>query len=104
MRKNNENIEREEKRHFNSTAELYDAKYGYNNEFTQYKIIKKINRTVKAINENLDTEGLKILEIGCGTGEYTKFLAQRLPESKIVSLDISKNMIDFLSPCLHTIH
>lgn len=93
MRKNNENREKEERIHFNSMAELYDAKYGYNNEFTQYKIVKKINKTVKAINENLHTKKHNILEIGCGTGVYTKFLARKLPESKITGLDISKNMI-----------
>jgi malonyl-CoA O-methyltransferase len=34
-----------------------------------------------------------ILEIGCGTGFYTKLLKERFPASKIVSLDISEEMV-----------
>ncbi len=33
---------------------------------------------------------LKILEVGCGAGSFTKFLAQTLPDAEIVALDISQ--------------
>lgn len=36
----------------------------------------------------------KILDIGCGTGSYTKLLRERFPLSKIKALDISSRMID----------
>jgi len=36
----------------------------------------------------------KILEIGCGTGNYTKLLSEKFPESDITAIDISKKMIE----------
>lgn len=39
-------------------------------------------------------EPLSVLEIGCGTGYLTKILKERFPNSEIIAIDISKNMID----------
>lgn len=36
----------------------------------------------------------KILEIGCGTGNYTRLLRERLNEARIMALDKSKNMVE----------
>ncbi|MDD5238126.1 MAG: malonyl-ACP O-methyltransferase BioC [Candidatus Omnitrophica bacterium] len=35
----------------------------------------------------------KILELGCGTGNYTYFLRERFPDSAIKAIDISREMI-----------
>lgn len=35
----------------------------------------------------------KILELGCGTGNYTKLLSEALPEARIIAIDISREMI-----------
>lgn len=35
-----------------------------------------------------------ILEIGCGTGNFTKILVEKYPYSKIVAVDISEEMIE----------
>ena len=41
-----------------------------------------------------DTSGIKkILDIGCGTGNFTSMLAARFPAAKIVALDFSPEMI-----------
>ncbi|MBU1262486.1 methyltransferase domain-containing protein [bacterium] len=44
------------------------------------------------INE-MGVEPQDILEIGCGTGFYTKLLKERFPLAKIVSIDISAEMV-----------
>jgi ubiquinone/menaquinone biosynthesis C-methylase UbiE len=38
-------------------------------------------------------ENLKILELGCGTGELTKKLCQRYPKARIIGLDYSPRML-----------
>lgn len=40
-----------------------------------------------------DTQPLKILEIGCGTGFLTSELQQKYPQAHILCIDISKNMV-----------
>ena len=36
----------------------------------------------------------RILEIGCGTGVYTRLLEERYPDAEITSIDISEDMIN----------
>jgi malonyl-CoA O-methyltransferase len=36
-----------------------------------------------------------ILEVGCGTGIFTKLLSQKYPEAAITAMDIAGNMLDF---------
>lgn len=85
--------ELDEKMHFDTFAKEYDFNYQYNKPFTKYKIDKKSDEFVRLAEKNLKQKNLRILEIGCGTGEYTKHLAQKLPKSKIIGLDISDKMI-----------
>lgn len=40
-------------------------------------------------------DGQKILEIGCGKGYGTFFLAKNLPSSEVVGIDINKEVIEF---------
>lgn len=83
-----------EKKYFDAVAQKYDRTYGYNRPFTKYKIQKKTDEFINSIRPFLSQDtGLKILEIGCGTGEYTQTVASGLTQSDIVGLDISENVI-----------
>jgi len=45
--------------------------------------------------ESLDLKGDEIgLDVGCGPGELTRTLAQRLDTGKVIGLDISANMVE----------
>lgn len=85
--------EQTEKEHFNFMAKQYDENYGYLSDFTQYKIDKKINYCKNFINENITKDKIKILDVGCGTGEYTIRLAQQFPKAEIIGIDISEEII-----------
>jgi len=37
--------------------------------------------------------GLRVVDLGCGTGELTRRLADRLPDSKVLGLDLSPAML-----------
>lgn len=36
----------------------------------------------------------RVLEIGCGTGNYTRFLTEKFNEAKIIAVDKSRKMVD----------
>ena len=44
---------------------------------------------VKEINENINAEALDVLELGCGKGFNSKFLASRNPKSNFQGIDIT---------------
>jgi malonyl-CoA O-methyltransferase len=51
-------------------------------------------RLAEEISNSVDVQVTKrILEIGCGTGVYTKLLADRFPQAEILALDFSRQMI-----------
>lgn len=85
--------EENERMHFDTFAVRYDFNYQYDKPFTKYKINKKSNELVQLIRVTSITKDLNILEIGCGTGAYTKQIAKKLPKSNIFGLDISENII-----------
>jgi len=86
--------EKSEREYFNSVAKDYESKYGYFDEFTQYKIEKKVNRFIATIKKQLlNKKNFKILEIGCGTGTYTYKYSDKLHNAKILATDISEEMI-----------
>jgi ubiquinone/menaquinone biosynthesis C-methylase UbiE len=87
-------LELQEKRHFDNMADLYDFNYGYDNYFTQYKIDKKVSEFINFVVKNKKNKRLRILECGCGTGEYTRKIAKILPKSDIVAIDISNRIIE----------
>ena len=81
-----------EKEHFNAMAKNYEKKYGYSDKFTKYKINKKIDKFTQIVNQFFDKD-IKILEIGCGTGAYTRIYADKLRNASILATDISEEMI-----------
>lgn len=83
-----------EKMHFNKIAKNYDTNYGYNNEFTKNKIIRKSKELANFIQLYNNKKKLRILEIGCGTGEYTYHIASSLKDVEIISIDISEEIVD----------
>lgn len=87
-------IELDEQHHFDLYATKYDANYSYTDSFTQYKISKKATDFVKTVEKIYGSSDIKILELGCGTGEYTKHIARQLPNAKIIGIDISPNMLN----------
>ncbi len=68
---------------FSRSAESYDA----------YASVQK--RCAEILIESLDGAQFdSLLEIGCGTGNYTDILRQKYPGSKITALDISETMVE----------
>lgn len=39
-------------------------------------------------------EGMEVIDLGCGTGELTKMLSERLPQSRILGIDSSAEMLE----------
>lgn len=84
----------EEQNHFNLMAKKYDINYGYDNSFTRFKINKKALEFKKFVMANNLKGNVYIVELGCGTGEYTKKIAEFLPKAKILAIDISEEIIE----------
>lgn len=88
--------EKKEILHFDQHALNYDDNYNYNQGFTKHKILKKTNAFIDIIKNHRNVnkrKKIKILEIGCGTGEYTKIIAKKLPYVQFYCLDISPKII-----------
>lgn len=80
----NKNINKNRvKINFSRHAKFYDE-YSSIQNLCAKKLISKIKD--KGIN--------RILDIGCGTGNYTQMLRQKFPKANIEALDISKKMIE----------
>ena len=76
--------------HFDTMASHYDQNYLYTSKFTQYKIDKKVHFL---LGEEIKKAPYRILEIGAGTGEYTIKLAEKFPNSTIIAIDISPEIL-----------
>ena len=71
---------------FSRAAESYDSYAKVQAEVAQ-KLVAKLSVAQ-------DISGVKtILELGCGTGNFTSLLADKFPAAKIVALDFSPEMI-----------
>lgn len=52
------------------------------------------NDTYDYICSSISKQGAKVLEIGCGPGNITKYLLSKRPDFDIFGIDIAPNMID----------
>jgi malonyl-CoA O-methyltransferase len=71
---------------FSKAAGSYDSYAKVQTEVAQ-KLAAKLPHIQKA------NGSLKILELGCGTGNFTALLAERYPDAKITAIDFSQEMI-----------
>jgi len=61
------------------------------------------NDTYDFICNSIDKPNAKLLEIGCGPGNITKYLIAKRPDFDIFGIDIAPNMIEYLESTLHPI-
>lgn len=65
----------------------------YAKYYDMYCNIQRLS--AKKLIRCIDNDGLgKILDIGCGTGNYTKILRDKFPFAQIKAIDISKEMVE----------
>lgn len=57
--------------------------------------IDRYNETYDFICNSIKNDKAKLLEIGCGTGNITKYLLAKKTEFSIFGIDIAPNMIEF---------
>jgi len=69
---------------WNKIAELYEAKF---------MDLDLYNDTYDYFCNSLTTIHSKILEIGCGPGNMTKYLLSKRPDFDILGIDVAPNMI-----------
>ncbi|SOD11644.1 class I SAM-dependent DNA methyltransferase [Pedobacter xixiisoli] len=62
----------------------------YNDKFMKLDLY---NETYDFICKAIKKENAKLLEIGCGPGNITKYLLQKRPDFKIYGIDLAPNMI-----------
>jgi len=76
------------------TKEIINNNFSkYARSYDQYCSIQ--NACAFKLNDKIgEKEYSNILEIGCGTGNYTNLLINRFPTTKIKALDISQEMIE----------
>jgi len=70
---------------WNKMAKLYEDKF---------MNMDLYNETYDFICRYIAKENAKILEIGCGPGNITKYLLSKRPDFKILGTDIAPNMIE----------
>lgn len=70
---------------WNKVAKLYQDKF---------MDLDLYNETYDDLCENLSEKNPKILEIGCGPGNITKYLLKKRTDFDILGLDVAPNMID----------
>ncbi|ABQ03498.1 class I SAM-dependent methyltransferase [Flavobacterium johnsoniae] len=73
---------------WNKIASLYQDKF---------MDLDLYNDTYDFICSSIDTINPKILEIGCGPGNITKYLLSKRPDFDIFGIDIAPNMIELAS-------
>ncbi|MBN1913402.1 MAG: methyltransferase domain-containing protein [Candidatus Omnitrophica bacterium] len=78
-----------EKEYFNKVAGVFDSRF---NVYSRRAGRLRVNRRLELFSRHCNfSSGLKVLEAGCGTGEYTKSLSEY--RMKLFSSDISYNML-----------
>lgn len=75
----NENLILKIRHDFDKIALLNQARWDHNNHYHFFLLAQ------------LPSKGKTVLEIGCGTGEFSRLLAQRFDQ--VIAIDLSPNMI-----------
>lgn len=70
---------------WNKVAELYEGKFMHMDIY---------NHTYDYLCNSVEKPNAKILEVGCGPGNVTKYLLNRRPDFKISGIDIAPKMIE----------
>ena len=52
------------------------------------------NNTYDFICNSISKDNARVLEVGCGPGNITRYLLSKRPDFKIIGIDIAPNMID----------
>ncbi len=75
------------KKHYNNLASIYEQLWFYNEDFVQF--------TAKKIIDNLDVkEDDQLVDLGCGTGIYSKAILKQIKLNKnILCVDVSEEML-----------
>ena len=62
-----------------------------------YDKVARLQRQVgrKLLDALPDISPRRILDLGCGTGYFTEFLAQKYPDAEIIGLDLAPGMVDY---------
>jgi len=72
-------------RAWNNVAELYQ---------TYFMDLELYDDTYDAFCRRLEKPGSKILEIGCGPGNITRYLLRKRPDFDILATDVAPNMVE----------
>lgn len=70
---------------WNKIASLYEDKF---------MDLPYYNESYDAICSLVQTKGAKILEIGCGPGNISKYLLKKRPDFEITGIDVAPNMVE----------
>jgi len=85
-----ENRAEREQNHFNQLAGKYESLYDLNQPAALYKVKNLCAQYVDFFN---DAPTGSLLEIGCGTGFYTRHLAPYIDKREYIATDISNEML-----------
>jgi trans-aconitate methyltransferase len=70
---------------FNDLADLYQEKYFH---------LQDYNASYALFCEQVSKSGAKVLELGCGPGNITRYLLSKRPDFKILATDAAPKMIE----------
>lgn len=70
------------------------ADYDAENQDKSRTMLKKAALVSAAIEKHANGQPISVLEIGCGTGLFTKLLAERFPHARITATDAFVPMLD----------
>jgi len=77
----------------------FDISVNRFNEFAEeyanrFSTIENYHHAIDRFIELIDSEKPSILELGCGPGNITRYLKEKLPESQIIAIDLAPKMIE----------
>jgi len=88
--------------YYNTTMDRYTETFETWNKIAslyqdRFMDLDLYNETYDFVCDSIDKASPKILEIGCGPGNITKYLLSKRPDFDIFGIDIAPNMIELAS-------